>query len=230
MDQPIKTESVKTESIKTEPKENNEEHIDAIEALKLSESDTNEPTVSPNRFEYIRKEFCPDKDASFLRVHVKRKRLSHFIKQIVETTKTNQSAIKESGNDRNGSNNHTMLNSNTNSRGHHHPHHLMINNTNSRNHHHITTNNSTSNHPISIHNDDHAAIDDTLISGDNMDDKPKRRRRARKWRDRRDAQAVQSLPIDEQGKVIIPVTVGRGVDAVTIENLGNIINVNIYNY
>ncbi|RKP25825.1 F/Y-rich N-terminus-domain-containing protein [Syncephalis pseudoplumigaleata] len=163
--------------VNVKSEDGHEEHVDIMEALKLSESDTNEPAATPNRFEYIRREFCPEKDTALLRVHVKRRRLSYFVKQ------AGQKTLGDSKGDAGTFASHA----------------------------------STAGHGGHVH------ASEGGMKAESMDEKPKKRRRARKWRDRRDAQEVQSLPVDVHGRIVLPVTVGRGIDAITIECLGTIV-------
>ncbi|KAK9760564.1 hypothetical protein K7432_015287 [Basidiobolus ranarum] len=53
--------------------------------------------------------------------------------------------------------------------------------------------------------------------------KVKRRRRTGKRDDRTDAKPIEHLPKDKEGKLILPVTVGKGGDEVTIANIGRVI-------
>lgn len=65
-----------------------------------------------------------------------------------------------------------------------------------------------------------------LLNADDLDasiETGKKRRRKIKRDDRTDAKPVELLPIDENGQAILPVTVGKGHDEVTIYSIGKII-------
>ncbi|KAK9728387.1 hypothetical protein K7432_001101 [Basidiobolus ranarum] len=57
----------------------------------------------------------------------------------------------------------------------------------------------------------------------NIDSGVKRKRRTGKRDDRTDAKPIEHLPKDNNGKLILPVTVGKGGDEVTIVSIGRVI-------